>query len=47
MTTAYMRALSVVECYCCDANKWVPGVAEIPTKLSGHASVSLPPASVL
>lgn len=47
VTTVYMRALSNVECYCVERCTWVRGVAGLPTTLSGHGAVTLPPASLM
>ncbi|KAK4875627.1 hypothetical protein RN001_012049 [Aquatica leii] len=47
VTTVYMRALSNTECYCTERGTWVRGIACLPTTLSGHAAVTLPPASLL
>lgn len=47
VTTVYMRALSNTECYCCERNTWVRGLSPLPTTLSGHSSVTLPPASLM
>ncbi|XP_060810818.1 uncharacterized protein LOC106137997 [Amyelois transitella] len=47
MTTVYMRALSNVESYCCERGAWIRGVATLPSPLSGHGAVTLPPASFM
>lgn len=47
VTTIYMRALSNVESYCCERGAWIRGVASLPTLLSGHGAVTLPPASLM
>lgn len=47
VTTVYMRALSNTECYCCERYTWVRGISPLPTTLSGHSAVTLPPASLL
>ncbi|CAH0554914.1 unnamed protein product [Brassicogethes aeneus] len=47
VTTTYMRALSNTECFCCQRGAWVRGIACLPTALSGHAAVTLPPAMLL
>ncbi|XP_067005095.2 actin-binding protein IPP-like [Anabrus simplex] len=47
VTTVYMRALSNVECFCCERGTWIRGVSNLPTTLSGHGSITLPPASLM
>nr|XP_022918626.1 uncharacterized protein LOC111427625 isoform X3 [Onthophagus taurus] len=47
VTTVYMRALSNTECYCTSRGTWVRGIACLPTTLSGHAAVTLPPAVLM
>ncbi|XP_064071769.1 uncharacterized protein LOC113399806 [Vanessa tameamea] len=47
VTTIYMRALSNVESFCCERGAWIRGVATLPSPLSGHGSVTLPPASLM
>ncbi|CAH2086267.1 unnamed protein product [Euphydryas editha] len=47
VTTIYMRALSNVESYCCERGAWIRGVATLPSPLSGHGAVTLPPASLM
>lgn len=47
VTTAFMKTLNSVECYCYDLDKWMKGVASLPHAISGHGVVSLPPANLL
>ncbi|XP_076386689.1 uncharacterized protein LOC100877623 isoform X2 [Megachile rotundata] len=47
VTTVFMKTLSSVECYCCDIEKWMKGVSSLPHSVSGHGTVSLPPANLL
>ncbi|KAJ8918581.1 hypothetical protein NQ315_013086 [Exocentrus adspersus] len=47
VTTAYKRALSSTECFCSQRGTLVRGLACLPIGLSGHDSVTLPPASLL
>ncbi|XP_026329412.1 uncharacterized protein LOC113237250 isoform X2 [Hyposmocoma kahamanoa] len=47
VTTIYMRALSNVESFCCERGAWIRGVTPLPSPLSGHGSVTLPPASLM
>ncbi|XP_063892356.1 uncharacterized protein LOC110372548 isoform X1 [Helicoverpa armigera] len=47
VTTIYMRALNNVESYCCERGAWIRGVATLPSPLSGHGAVTLPPASLM
>ncbi|XP_025837329.1 uncharacterized protein LOC108745208 isoform X2 [Agrilus planipennis] len=47
VTTLYMRALSNIECYCSQRGMWIRGIACLPLPLSGHAAVTLPPASLM
>lgn len=47
VTTVFMKTLSSVECYCCDIEKWMKGVSGLPHAVSGHGTVSLPPANLL
>lgn len=47
VTTIYMRALNNVESYCCERGAWIRGVAALPSPLSGHGAVTLPPASLM
>ncbi|XP_078044683.1 uncharacterized protein LOC144474074 [Augochlora pura] len=47
VTTVFMKTLSNVECYCCDIGKWMKGVSALPQPVSGHGTVSLPPANHL
>ncbi|CAH0721805.1 unnamed protein product, partial [Brenthis ino] len=47
VTTIYMRALSNVESFCCERGAWIRGVATLPSPLSGHGAVTLPPASLM
>ncbi|KAI8434788.1 hypothetical protein MSG28_003301 [Choristoneura fumiferana] len=47
VTTIYMRALNNVESFCCDRGAWIRGVASLPSPLSGHGAVTLPPASLM
>ncbi|KAK6637755.1 hypothetical protein RUM44_008177 [Polyplax serrata] len=47
VTTAYLRALTDVECFCCERRTWVKGLSVLPVPLSGHGAVTLPPASLL
>ncbi|CAG4911555.1 unnamed protein product [Colias eurytheme] len=47
VTTIYMRALSNVESFCCERRAWIRGVASLPSPLSGHGAVTLPPASLM
>lgn len=47
VTTIYMRALNNVESFCCERNAWIRGVATLPSPLSGHGAVTLPPASLM
>ncbi|CAK1545255.1 unnamed protein product [Leptosia nina] len=47
VTTIYMRALSNVESFCCERDAWIRGVATLPSPLSGHGAVTLPPASLM
>nr|XP_023018605.1 uncharacterized protein LOC111507520 isoform X1 [Leptinotarsa decemlineata] len=47
VTTIYGRALSNTECFCSQRETWVRGLACLPTPLSGHSVVTLPPASLL
>ncbi|PZC81741.1 hypothetical protein B5X24_HaOG212185 [Helicoverpa armigera] len=41
------RALNNVESYCCERGAWIRGVATLPSPLSGHGAVTLPPASLM
>ncbi|XP_059057175.1 uncharacterized protein LOC131850828 [Achroia grisella] len=47
MTTIYMRALNNVESFCCERGAWIRGVATLPSSLSGHGAITLPPASLM
>ncbi|CAH0406392.1 unnamed protein product [Chilo suppressalis] len=47
VTTIYMRALNNVESYCCERSAWIRGVATLPSPLSGHDAVTLPPACLM
>ncbi|KAK9295619.1 hypothetical protein QLX08_010110 [Tetragonisca angustula] len=47
VTTLLMKTLNSVECYCCDMRKWMKGVSALPHPVSGHGTVSLPPANLL
>ncbi|XP_026724594.1 uncharacterized protein LOC113491689 isoform X3 [Trichoplusia ni] len=47
VTTIYMRALNNVESFCCERGAWIRGVSTLPTPLSGHGAVTLPPASLM
>ncbi|XP_043787863.1 uncharacterized protein LOC122712356 [Apis laboriosa] len=47
VTTVFMKTLNSVECYCCDMGKWMKGVSALPHPVSGHGTVSLPPANLL
>lgn len=47
VTTAYLRALTDTECFCCERRTWVKGLANLPVPLSGHSAVTLPPASLI
>ncbi|KAJ0180647.1 hypothetical protein K1T71_004051 [Dendrolimus kikuchii] len=47
VTTIYMRALNNVESFCCERCAWIRGVATLPSPLSGHGAVTLPPASLM
>ncbi|XP_069703946.1 uncharacterized protein [Periplaneta americana] len=47
VTTVQMCALNKVECFCCERQIWLRGVCNLPTSLSGHASITLPPVSLL
>ncbi|CAL7947435.1 unnamed protein product [Xylocopa violacea] len=47
VTTVFMKTLNSVECYCCDMGKWMKGVSPLPHPVSGHGTVSLPPANLL
>ncbi|KAK1133722.1 hypothetical protein K0M31_011516 [Melipona bicolor] len=47
VTTVLMKTLNSVECYCCDMGKWMKGVSALPHPVSGHGTVSLPPANLL
>ncbi|XP_063821915.1 uncharacterized protein LOC135071949 isoform X1 [Ostrinia nubilalis] len=47
VTTIYMRALNNVESFCCERGAWIRGVATLPSPLSGHGAVTLPPASLM
>ncbi|XP_061712454.1 uncharacterized protein LOC133521482 isoform X1 [Cydia pomonella] len=47
VTTIYMRALNNVESFCCEREAWIRGVASMPSPLSGHGAVTLPPASLM
>ncbi|KAK2583127.1 hypothetical protein KPH14_009152 [Odynerus spinipes] len=47
VTTVYMKTLSSVECYCCEQGKWIKGVSPLPYAISGHSTVTLPPANLL
>ncbi|XP_044754523.1 uncharacterized protein LOC123313627 [Coccinella septempunctata] len=47
VTTIYMRALNNAECFCVQRGRWVRGVAPLPLPISGHASVTLPPAMLI
>ncbi|XP_056633895.1 uncharacterized protein LOC130443346 [Diorhabda sublineata] len=47
VATKYGRALSNTECFCSQRETWVRGLACLPTPLSGHSMVTLPPASLL
>ncbi|XP_017788462.1 PREDICTED: LOW QUALITY PROTEIN: uncharacterized protein LOC108571007 [Habropoda laboriosa] len=47
VTTVFMKTLSSVECYCCNIGKWMKGVSALPHPVSGHGTVSLPPANLL
>nr|XP_032514162.1 uncharacterized protein LOC116767787 isoform X3 [Danaus plexippus plexippus] len=47
VTTIYMRALSNVESFCCERGAWIRGVSTLPSPLSGHGAVTLPPASLM
>ncbi|XP_071856238.1 uncharacterized protein [Bombus fervidus] len=47
VTTVFMKTLNSVECYCCDIGKWMKGVSALPHPVSGHGTVSLPPANLL
>lgn len=47
VTTMFMKTLNNVECYCCDIGKWMKGVSALPYPVSGHGTVSLPPANLL
>ncbi|XP_018896726.2 uncharacterized protein [Bemisia tabaci] len=45
VTTTRMCALSNVESWCPQSSVWIGGFANLPGALSGHGSVTLPPAS--
>lgn len=45
VTTTRMCALSNVESWCPQGSVWIGGFANLPGALSGHGSVTLPPAS--
>ncbi|PSN38305.1 hypothetical protein C0J52_19160 [Blattella germanica] len=47
VTTVYMRALSNVECFCCQRGIWIKGISNLPTTLTGHGSIALPPSSLI
>ncbi|CAB3242471.1 unnamed protein product [Arctia plantaginis] len=47
VTTIYMRAINNVESFCCERGAWIRGVATLPSPLSGHGAVTLPPASLM
>ncbi|XP_047344829.1 uncharacterized protein LOC124947140 [Vespa velutina] len=47
VTTVFMKTLSSVECYCCEQGKWIRGVSPLPYAISGHSTVTLPPANLL
>ncbi|XP_076278255.1 uncharacterized protein LOC143208067 isoform X2 [Lasioglossum baleicum] len=47
VTTVFLKTLNNVECYCCDIEKWMKGVSALPQPVSGHGTVSLPPANLL
>ncbi|CAK9823145.1 unnamed protein product [Anthophora retusa] len=47
VTTVFMKTLNTVECYCCNIGKWMKGVSALPHPVSGHGTVSLPPANLL
>ncbi|XP_017766185.1 PREDICTED: uncharacterized protein LOC108555158 [Eufriesea mexicana] len=47
VTTVFMKTLNSVECYCCNMEKWMKGVSALPHPVSGHGTVSLPPANLL
>ncbi|XP_014606713.1 PREDICTED: uncharacterized protein LOC106788191 [Polistes canadensis] len=47
VTTVFMKTLSSVECYCCEQGKWIKGVSPLPYAISGHSTVTLPPANLL
>ncbi|CAH2006207.1 unnamed protein product [Acanthoscelides obtectus] len=47
VTTTYSRALSNVECFCSQRETWIRGVSCLPTPVSGHSVVTLPPSSLL
>nr|CAH7721510.1 unnamed protein product [Callosobruchus chinensis] len=47
VTTTYSRALSNVECFCSQRETWVRGIACLPTPISGHSVIALPPSSLL
>ncbi|XP_041976877.1 uncharacterized protein LOC121731508 isoform X2 [Aricia agestis] len=47
VTTIYMRALNNVESFCFERRAWIRGVAILPSPLSGHGAVTLPPASLM
>nr|XP_031840704.1 uncharacterized protein LOC116430545 [Nomia melanderi] len=47
VTTTFMKTLNSVECYCCDIRKWMKGVSALPQSISGHGTVTLPPANLL
>lgn len=47
VTTVYMRALSNIECFCGNRGSWVRGIQPLPTALSGHAAITLPPAKLM
>lgn len=47
VTTIYMRTLNNAECFCTQRGRWIRGVAHLPSPVSGHATISLPPAYLI
>ncbi|XP_017778124.1 PREDICTED: uncharacterized protein LOC108563839 [Nicrophorus vespilloides] len=47
VTTVYMRSLSSIECFCTTRGTWIRGMSTLPNCLSGHATVTLPPAILM
>ncbi|XP_049804476.1 uncharacterized protein LOC126247882 [Schistocerca nitens] len=47
LTTVYVRALSSVEAFCCEAGARVRSVPDLPAAVAGHDIVTLPPAALM